>query len=234
MEGRVPTGIACVFVNLSDLSKEAEFNQWYENVHIPDVTNPGIFGNTTRYDNPGAAGDANSPRFFTIYETTHKEPAKAWSLNRQSPKRLNSGGFDGIEIVSRPVFERIGLEPAPANGNVTTGVLVVTSNCKDPGQEDEFNRWYDQVHIPDVLGTGHFYTASRFRNVNPDAGAAKFLAVYETADADPLAATAGMLEKMKPVRDLPGHTSELFERVFASPFRLIFSQARQGAASGAA
>ena len=234
MEGRVPTGIACVFINLSDLSKETEYNQWYNTVHIPDVTNPGIYGNATRYDNPDAAGGAESPRYFAIYETTHEKPVEAWLLNRKSPKRLGSPSFDGIQIVSVPVFERIGPDPAPPNGKVTTGVLVVTSNCKDPDKEDEFNRWYDDVHIPDVLGTGHFYTASRFRIANSDTAPAKFLAVYETADADPLAAPAGMMEKIKTVRDLPGHSSELFQRVFVSPDRLIFSQARQGAASGAA
>ncbi len=234
MEGRVPNGVTCVIANLSDLSKEAEFNQWYDTVHIPDVTNPGIFGNTTRYDNLSAAGDASSPRFFTVYETTHEDPAKAWALNRESPKRLNSGSFDGLQVVAAPVFERIGAEPAPAGGKITTGVLVVLANCKDPAQEDEFNRWYDEVHIPDVLGTGHFYTASRFRNATADAGPAKYLAIYETADADPMAAQAGMREKIKPVAAQPGHVNDQVEAVMASPFRLIFSQARQGAASGAA
>ena len=33
----------------------------------------------------------------------------------------------------------------------TTGMLFVLSRCGTPGKEEEFERWYQTVHIPDVL-----------------------------------------------------------------------------------
>ncbi len=39
-------------------------------------------------------------------------------------------------------------------GRFPHGVRLVLTNCIDPSREGEFNRWYDQVHLPDILGAG--------------------------------------------------------------------------------
>lgn len=39
--------------------------------------------------------------------------------------------------------------------------LIALSNAV-PGQEAEFERWYDQQHIPDILGFDGFLSAQRF------------------------------------------------------------------------
>ena len=33
------------------------------------------------------------------------------------------------------------------------------SDCSDPSREEEFNRWYDDIHLPDVLSTGLYHAA---------------------------------------------------------------------------
>src|SRR5438128_7904992 len=43
MEGRSPQGLLLALANCTDPSKEAEFNAWYNHMHVPDVTAPGIF-----------------------------------------------------------------------------------------------------------------------------------------------------------------------------------------------
>ncbi len=75
-------------------------------------------------------------------------------------------------------------------GRKPTGVLVVMVNNGDPSRDAEFNKWYNEVHIPDVVGTGCYYHATRFENINPKPGEAKYLAVYETDFEDPIAAFA--------------------------------------------
>ncbi len=42
-------------------------------------------------------------------------------------------------------------------------IWVVTTRCTDPSREDEFNRWYDEVHLPDLLKVPHLVTAQRYR-----------------------------------------------------------------------
>ena len=42
-------------------------------------------------------------------------------------------------------------------GRKPTGVLGVMVNNKEPSKEDEFNKWYNETHIPDIVGTGIYY-----------------------------------------------------------------------------
>jgi hypothetical protein len=77
---------------------------------------------------------------------------------------------------------------------VRKGILVVQSGPADPSREDEYNDWYTNTHIPDMLAGPGFVAARRFRRVDqaatPDHLPA-YLAIYELeADdlAEPLAA----------------------------------------------
>ena len=58
-------------------------------------------------------------------------------------------------------------------------ILTVATNCTDPARETEFNEWYDKTHLPDILETPGFIRATRYENIKPLEGEAKFLAVYE-------------------------------------------------------
>ena len=88
-----------------------------------------------------------------------------------------------IESVFVDVFKRTGGEFS-TSVRPTRGILLVLSNCTDPSREEEFNRWYEDVHFPDILNVGQFHTAYRYENVNP-VSSAKYLAIYETDNADP-------------------------------------------------
>ena len=43
MEGRFPNGVVLVLANCAIPAREADMNEWYQNVHIPDVTRSGVF-----------------------------------------------------------------------------------------------------------------------------------------------------------------------------------------------
>jgi len=57
--------------------------------------------------------------------------------------------------------------------------MVVESNSNDPAREQEFNEWYDNVHLPDVLSIPGIMRATRYENSNATEGQGKFLAMYE-------------------------------------------------------
>lgn len=71
--------------------------------------------------------------------------------------------------------------------------LLVYSNFT-PGKEAEYNRWYDEVHIPDVLQVPGFKAASRYKLAPDTAEGAThgYCAIYEF-ESDNLAATLGEL-----------------------------------------
>lgn len=75
-------------------------------------------------------------------------------------------------------------------------VLLVYTNC-DAGKEQEFNRWYDTVHVPDILAVEGFTAAQRYRLSGPgpqavtregEPAVAQYLAVYELDTEDTRAA----------------------------------------------
>ena len=73
-----------------------------------------------------------------------------------------------------------------------------------PGKEAEYNKWYDEVHLKEVLEVDGFVAAQRFAvadaQIGGDSSAAeKYLAIYEIeADSveEALASLAGSADKM--------------------------------------
>lgn len=62
------------------------------------------------------------------------------------------------------------------------GILLAATYITDPALSDKtFNKWYNEIHIPDVIATGGISQATRFRNANPDA-TEKYLAIYHVPD----------------------------------------------------
>lgn len=82
----------------------------------------------------------------------------------------------------------------PARGNLegwrrcsslSRWLLLVESTCRDPSQEKEFNRWYDEVHIPDVLKGGpEFRTCRRYQQISSAHGQKVYVAVVEIETDD--------------------------------------------------
>lgn len=67
------------------------------------------------------------------------------------------------------------------------GVMVVQSNPVSPSREDDFNDWYDNTHVPEVLAVPGFVSARRYKAHRADAAGPAYLAIYEL-DADDLTA----------------------------------------------
>ncbi|UCV23648.1 DUF4286 family protein [Ferribacterium limneticum] len=69
-------------------------------------------------------------------------------------------------------------------------VLMVLSNPV-AGKEDEYNEWYTNQHLADVLKVPGFKTAQRFTLIQDDPTANwKYLAIYEFETKDPASALA--------------------------------------------
>jgi hypothetical protein len=60
------------------------------------------------------------------------------------------------------------------------GQLIVFTNAAE-GRDDEFNEWYDSVHIPEVLALEPFQSAQRFRVADDQAfpQTHRYVAVYQ-------------------------------------------------------
>ena len=73
-------------------------------------------------------------------------------------------------------------------------VLIVMSDAAE-GRDDEYNDWYDRVHLADVLAVPGFVAARRYvaePSVHGELPAQRYLAVYEM-EGDDLDALHGAL-----------------------------------------
>ena len=73
---------------------------------------------------------------------------------------------------------------------MTKYLFVVMANAAE-GRDDEFNTWYDDVHIGDVLKLPGFVSAQRFK-VAASPSKFNYLTLYEI-ETDDLAATQAAL-----------------------------------------
>jgi hypothetical protein len=67
------------------------------------------------------------------------------------------------------------------------GVMLVFSRPSSPEREDEYNKWYDEVHIPECCTIPGVISAVRYRRSEanaPSDDAFPYLAIYELESDD--------------------------------------------------
>ena len=102
---------------------------------------------------------------------------------------------------------------------------VVKTNCADVVREAEFNEWYDKTHLPDVLETPGYIRATRYENIEPSEGEAKYLALYEIETDDINAVMKASRDNMDKKR-AEGRSSELLVGVSRDNYRQLSSLSR--------
>ena len=61
------------------------------------------------------------------------------------------------------------------------GIMYVESRPSSPDREQEYNSWYDEVHIPELLALDGIVAARRLRPVDGDG---PYVAIYELEGDD--------------------------------------------------
>jgi hypothetical protein len=87
---------------------------------------------------------------------------------------------------------------------MTEKYLHIVQTSPTPGREDEFNEWYDNVHVPEILTLPEFISGRRLRLVADDPfEGPRYLAVYEI-ESDDIAATLRTVKNTAPARTKSG------------------------------
>jgi hypothetical protein len=71
---------------------------------------------------------------------------------------------------------------------VPNGIMLVQSRPTSSDDAGEYHRWYDEVHIPELLAVSGFRSARRLRASDGES----YVAIYEVDDLD--AAKAALAE----------------------------------------
>ena len=106
-----------------------------------------------------------------------------------------------------------------------SGLLLVIVDMPAE-REEEFNRWYNEEHIPEVLGYPGFLNAARYVAVS---GSPKYLACYELENAAVLDTPEWLHHRKNPTEwskkiDLGGSAARSASNLFRQIFPLEVSQ----------
>ena len=118
----------------------------------------------------------------------------------------------------------------PSSDRPVTGVLIVLVDCGDPAREAEFNAWYDDVHVPDILSTGAYYSAVRYENTDTESGGPRYLAVYETDAADPIGQLAVLQAKLA---EMNAYRIDCLQRRLLAAYAMTYSTVSGAVPAGA-
>ena len=77
------------------------------------------------------------------------------------------------------------------------GTILVVMMEVDQGHEEEFNRWYNDEHVPERLEIPGYVSARRFK-LEEGEGVLQYLCIWELEDASPLESELYKAQRSRP------------------------------------
>lgn len=101
-------------------------------------------------------------------------------------------------------------------------IIEVEGNCTNPDRIKEFHDWYNNVHIPDILLTPGFISATRWELEEGAADKGSFLALYEI-ETDDIKSFLEAHNKNMNIKRNQGRFTDLFTLKSRGVYKKIFS-----------
>lgn len=196
-KGKVETYYLLVFSN-PVAGREAEYNKWYNELHQKDVVSVPGFVTAQRFviSDVQLRDSKPLPKYLVMYKiVTDDLPSVYAEVNRrlETGVTVMSPSFDKTTSVGftyraiRPIIHhKDNSDGAPQNNSQVYYQLVFSDPTQ--GQEDEYNRWYDKQHEPDVVSAPGFVDAQRFvlsdTQLSNKEALTKYLVMYKIVSDD--------------------------------------------------
>jgi hypothetical protein len=176
----------------------AEFNQFYSGTHVHEViaAHPGFVG-VSRYellDQDPRGGIHEGPRWLAAYTMQDQTAAEQYVKDNARPwlHRKRYSPWPAARRKAKTVWRMIWQQLASLGSaeNPPTSIFLVGMNVPEQTSDAElaeFNRFYTETHVPEVMASGGYQRATRFELyrafAHPEPGCPRFLAVYEADSA---------------------------------------------------
>ena len=179
------TGLFVVFTRCNAPPRIPDWNRWMLDEHVPAIAEtPGVRAAThwalSVQPTPGMPSVGFS--HVTLYELEGDDlRATAAAIDaRETQLRLDGALDPNHSVIETALLEAHGRwseKPHPSAD--LTGHIFAFVACNDPRVEAEWDRWNDEVHMPDMLASEAFSGVSRWRRVEPGGHRAKWLTLYD-------------------------------------------------------
>lgn len=184
MRGSYARGIIWLYGSSGHPLQARRLSTWLRSRHVPEVVRRGVCERATCYISKNDRLLEGEGRYVVIYESEDADRrGRALEVVRKSfLDTAKEADLRDVEIVGLGAFESASadLQQWDKRARRVTGITVAFVNCTDSNRETEFNKWYDTVHIPDILASGLYHTGYRYKKVSGLDRWGKYLAIYET------------------------------------------------------
>jgi hypothetical protein len=181
------TGLLIVFAKCVRPDDEPSWDSWEDDVHLPALCTADGPWVATRFEltarpQPGMPGIGFT--HVTIFELDDADVAGQAQRTLDADDALRAAGevHPAHATVAAEVFAAhgpYGSKPEPSDalhGHILTNVL-----CTDPTREEEWDAWYDDQHVPDMLACRAFGAMSRWERVPRVRTGPNHLTLYDVA-----------------------------------------------------
>jgi len=107
-------------------------------------------------------------------------------------------------------------------------IIQIVASQSTSEKEEEFNKWYTDVHVPMFFGFDGLKKAGRYQCIGDAGDNAKYLAIYEFEDEEALAAFPKSEAFTEAVKDFEERKEAVgFEMKWAASYELMKSWSRE-------
>ena len=150
---------------------EDEFHDWYDTEHVPERERVPGFGTCERW-----ISVANPKQAVASYELDSLDVLKSDAYRAIAYENLSVWSKRMTKMCTRLIrFDGEQTVPGDAVAPAGCGGLLVNAMNVVPEHEDEFNRWYNEEHLPGLAAVPGTICARRYRDPS---GTHRYLALY--------------------------------------------------------
>jgi hypothetical protein len=175
-------GLMAVAFNFKDAAED-EFHDWYDTEHIPERRRLNGFVTLQRW-----IGAEDPKVAVATYDLAFPEVLASPEYRAISGENLSPWSKRLIARCQRIVrFEGEQVLPGDAAAPAGAAALLLVGMNVSPETEDEFNRWYNEEHLPALSAVPGMLCGRRFR---ASGSPLKYLALYHLRSPDVCASEA--------------------------------------------
>lgn len=162
--------VLVVLTNPGSPEAEDAYNDWYTNVHVPDVLEVPGYVSAVRY-RAFPSWQPVAQRYLTIYDLEVTDAEHIQRISDEHMRRIGAGEMrrspDGVmdRDTMRAMYylERSARQTSKLQqADIPEGVFLAFAAAASPDRIAELDQWYDTQHLPDVLDLPGFTAAQRY------------------------------------------------------------------------